>query len=162
MAPGGAVLEAIEGGRLAAAMRDSLWLYPAVETLHILGFCVLVGAVMLFDLRVLGAGKRMPIRMLARQLLPWSLAALLLIVPTGLLMFASAASDLVANRAFVVKMLLLMLAGTNAAAFHLGAFRTVARWDRDVAAPAAAKLHALASMAIWAAVVACGRLIAYV
>jgi hypothetical protein len=99
--------------------------------------------------------------LLARHLLPWSVAALLLIVPTGTLMFASEATDLVGNRAFVIKMLLLMLAGANAGAFHLGSFRNAEFWDQNTPAPAGAKLHALASMLIWFGVITCGRMIAY-
>jgi hypothetical protein len=162
MAAADVLLGSLEEGSIAAAMRDSLWLYPTVETVHIVGFVVLVGAVFLFDLRLLGFSRRLSVRQLALHLLPWSAAALVLIVPTGILMFASAATDLIGNRAFVVKMLLLMLAATNAAAFHLGPFRSVERWDHDVPAPVAAKLHALASLLIWVAVLACGRFIAYV
>ena len=161
MTPGDALLGAIEEGSIASAMRDSLWIYPFVETIHIIGFSILVGAIVMFDLRILGISKRISVRMLAHHLLPWSLAALLLIVPTGLLMFASEASDLVSNRAFVVKMLLLMLAGTNAAAFHLGSFRNAELWDQNTPAPAGAKLHAVASMLIWAGIITCGRMIAY-
>ena len=161
MAPGDALLGALEAGSLASAMRDSLWLFPLVETVHIIGFSILVGAVVMFDLRVLGISKRLSVRLLARHLLPWSAGALFVIVPTGLLMFASEASDLVGNRAFVVKMSLLMLAGANAAAFHLGAFRNAELWDQNIPAPAGAKLHAIASMLIWAGVITCGRMIAY-
>lgn len=161
MTPGAALLSALEEGTIASAMRNSIWLFPTVETVHIFGFAVLVGAIVMFDLRVLGISKRISVRLLARHLLPWSIAALLLIVPTGILMFASEASDLVGNRAFVVKMLLLMLAGTNAAAFHLGAFRNAEQWDQNTPAPAGAKLHAVASIVIWAAVITCGRMIAY-
>ncbi len=161
MAPGDALLGAIEGGGIGAAMRDSVWLYPIVETLHIIGFSILVGAVVMFDLRLLGVSRRLSVRLLARHLLPWSAGALVLIVPTGLMMFASDATDLVDNRAFVVKMLLLMLAGTNAAAFHLGSYRGVDGWDQNVTAPTGAKLHALASLVLWTGIIACGRLIAY-
>jgi hypothetical protein len=161
MTPGDALLGALEEGSIASAMRDSLWMYPVVETIHIIGFSILVGAVVMFDLRILGISKRISVRLLARHLLPWSVAALLLIVPTGTLMFASEASDLVGNRAFVVKMLLLMLAGANAAAFHLGSFRNAERWDQNTPAPTGAKLHAVVSMLIWAGVITCGRLIAY-
>jgi hypothetical protein len=161
MAPADALLGALEEGSIASAMRDSLWLYPLVETIHIIGFSILVGAVVMFDLRILGISKRISVRLLARHLLPWSVGALLLIVPTGTLMFASEATDLVSNRAFVVKMLLLMLAGTNAGAFHLGSFRDVELWDQNTPAPAGAKLHAIASMLIWAGVITCGRMIAY-
>jgi hypothetical protein len=161
MTPGDALLGALEEGSIASAMRDSIWLFPVVETIHIIGFSILVGAVVMFDLRILGISKRISVRLLARHLLPWSVAALLLIVPTGTLMFASEASDLVGNRAFVVKMLLLMLAGANAAAFHLGSFRNAERWDQNTPAPTGAKLHAAVSMLIWAGVITCGRLIAY-
>ena len=81
MQPGAGLLNALEEGSFAEAMRDSIWLYPAVETVHIIGFVILVGAVIMFDLRVLGVSKRVPVRMLAQHLLPWSVAALLLIVP---------------------------------------------------------------------------------
>ena len=161
MAPADALLGALEEGSIGSAIRDSLWLFPLVETVHIVGFSILVGAVILFDLRILGISKRISVRLLARHLLPWSLAALLLIVPTGVMMFASEATDLVSNRAFVVKMLLLMLAGANAAAFHLGSFRNAELWDQNTAAPAGAKLHAFASMLIWVGIITCGRLIAY-
>jgi hypothetical protein len=162
MQPGAALLDALQEGSFAAAMRDSIWLYPAAQTVHIIGFVILVGAVIMFDLRVLGLSKRVPVRMLARHLLPWALAALLLIVPAGFLMFSADASRLINNRAFVVKMVLLMLAATNAAAFHLGAFRNVEQWDQGKAAPRPARLHAVASLLIWLGVITCGRMIAYV
>lgn len=161
MSPGSRLLDALEQGGLAEAMRDSMWLYPAVETVHIVGFTILVGAVIMFDLRVLGLSKRVPVRMLASHLLPWGATALVLIVPAGLLMFSSDAGNLVSNRAFVLKMLLLMLAGANAAAFHMGVFRTAPQWDHGVTAPLAARLHAAASLLIWLAIVTCGRMIAY-
>ena len=68
---------------LAQALREGAWLYPAVETLHIIGFTVLVGAVAMFDLRVLGFGRQLPVRALARHLLPWSAGSMLLVVPTS-------------------------------------------------------------------------------
>ena len=161
MTPGSALLGALEEGGVGTAMRDSLWLFPLVETVHIIGFSILVGSIVAFDLRILGVSKRLSVRLLARHLLPWSLAALLLIVPTGVMMFASEATDLVDNVAFVVKMVLLMLAATNAAAFHLGVFRNAALWDQNAPSPTGAKLHAVASLLIWVSVITCGRMIAY-
>lgn len=164
MAPetGAGALHALERSAFAATLRGDLWLYPIVETFHIAGFVILVGAAVMFDLRVLGLSRGVSTRALARHLLPWSAGALLVIVPTGLMMFSAHATEFIDNPAFVTKMTLIMLALTNAAAFHAGVFRTVGHWDVNVPAPITAKLQALASLTIWAAVIACGRFIAYV
>lgn len=161
MSPAPGPLGAIEALPVAAAMREWLWLYPAVEIVHILGFVLLAGSIAMFDLRLLGFSKAIPVPALARHLLPWTLGALILIVPSGLLMFAAHAAEFVENPVFVTKMMLLMAAGANALAFHAGTYRSVALWDRDRPAPAAAKLHAAASLALWASIIACGRLLAY-
>lgn len=155
-------IAALESAPLAVAMRQELWLYPAVEIAHIAGFVVLVGSIVVLDLRLLGLSRSLSAHALARHVLPWSIGALLVIVPTGLLMFMAHASDLIGNRAFLVKLGLILLAGVNAAVFHTGAFRSYAQWDREIATPAAVKAHAGASLAIWAGVLTCGRLLAYV
>jgi len=152
---------AIEHSALAIAMREELWLYPCVEILHILGFVMLVGSIALLDFRLLGFSRQLPVRGLMRHLLPWTLAAFFVIVPTGLLMFLAHANDLVANRAFVIKLSLIFAAGINFAAFHVGPYRTVAQWDSGAAAPVTARLHAVLSLIIWTGVISCGRLLAY-
>lgn len=144
----------------AAAMRASPWLYPSIEILHIIGFSVLVGALAMFDLRVLGLGRELPLRALARYLLPWSLGGMLVALPSGLLLFAAEAPALAANRVFLLKLALIVAAGLNALAFHIGPWRVGARW-RDQA-PLRARLHAALSLLLWLAVIACGRLLAYV
>lgn len=151
----------MENLAIAKAMREELWLYPSVEIVHIVGFAILVGSVVMFDLRVLGLSKQVSVRALARHLLPWSVGALLVIVPTGLLMFSAHAADFLNNRAFQLKMALLLAAGTNAAIFHTGPYRTVARWDTGVAAPAGARACVAISIVLWIGVIACGRLLAY-
>jgi len=161
MTPAGSALAGIESLPLAVAMRQWLWLYPIVEIVHIVGIVLLVGSVLVFDLRVLGLNRSIAVPALARHTLPWSLAALALVVPTGLMMFTAHAGDFVSNRAFVLKMTLLMTAGGNAIWFHLGPYRSVGRWSADVPAPIAAKLSALLSIVLWIGVIACGRLLAY-
>lgn len=156
------VIAALESAPLAVAMRHDLWLYPIVEIFHISGFVVLVGSIVVLDMRLLGLSRSLSVRGLARHVLPWAIGALIVIVPTGLLMFMAHASDLVGNRAFQIKLGLILLAGLNAALFHTGAFRGYAQWDGAVAPPTAVKAHAVASLAIWAGVIACGRLLAYV
>jgi hypothetical protein len=144
----------------AVAMRHYAWLYPAVEIVHIVGFTVLVGAVAMFDFRVLGLGQDLPVRALARHLLPWSVGGMAAVLPSGVLLFAAEAPDLAANRVFLLKLGLIALAGLNALAFHAGPWRAAARWQGR--APPRAQLHAVLSLLLWLAVIACGRLLAYV
>lgn len=146
---------------LADAMRTSLWLYPIVEIFHIAGFTLLVGAIAMFDLRVLGWSRSLPVDSLGRFLLPWSAAGLLLIVPAGLMMFSAHPHDFANNRVFLVKLSLIAAAGINALLFHRGIYRSVAAWNADCSAPMTAQLHALASLALWISVICCGRLLAY-
>ena len=151
----------LEGTSIAAAMRQWLWLYPVVEIVHILGFVVLVGAAALFDLRLLGLARQLPVTGLARYHLRWARFALLIIAPSGLLMFAAHATEMAVNPAFQVKLALIVVAGLNAAAFHRGVFRSVESWDREMAAPGGARLAAVVSLVSWTGVIACGRLLAY-
>jgi hypothetical protein len=160
-ADGATALGWVEQTALAAAMRQELWLYPAVEILHIWGFVVLVGSVAMLDLRLLGLSPQVSVRQLSRHLLPWTWGALLVIVPTGAMMFIAHADEFISNRAFVVKLALIFVAGINAVVFQLGPFRSVAGWDGGVSTPVAAKLHATLSLLIWMGVIACGRLLAY-
>jgi hypothetical protein len=144
------------------ALHGSTWLYSLLQVVHIAGFVVLVGSVAMFDLRVLGFSRRTPVEALARHLLPWSIGACAVVLPSGLLLFAVDAGQLVSNRMFLLKMLLIAMAGANALAFHTGPYRTVAAWNTGVAAPAIARAHALLSLVLWLGVLAAGRFIAYV
>jgi hypothetical protein len=153
--------DTLEGLAIAQAMRDSPWLYPAIEIAHILGFTVLVGATFMFDLRVLGLSRQISVRALSRHLLPWSMGALLVIVPTGLMMFAAHADDFLDNGAFELKMALLLAAGMNAAMFRTGPYQTVKSWDTNATAPFLARASVALSIALWIGVISCGRMIAY-
>jgi hypothetical protein len=151
----------LEGSGLAAAMRHWLWLYPIVEISHILGFVFVIGAAVMFDLRLLGFSRRLPVDAMAHHLLPWSWAGLALVVPSGLMMFAAHAAEWVGNPALWVKLGFLAAAGLNALVFDRGVFRSVAAWNQGVRAPAAAQLAAVASLLFWGGVVSAGRLLAY-
>jgi len=151
----------IEMLSFARALREDVLLYAGIEILHIIGLAILVGSIVMFDLRVLGLSKAISVRALRRLLIPWTLAALVVIVPTGFLMFSAHASDLIANRAFQVKMALLMTAGINAAIFHTGPYQSVAAWDTNATAPLGARASVAFSILVWFSIVACGRLLAY-
>ena len=154
-------LDDVGDSPLGLAMRSELWLYPIVEVVDINGFGVLVGSVVMFDLRVLGLSRDLPVTALARHLLRWGVAALLLIVPAGLMMFSAHPHDFASNGVFILKLCLIGIAGLNAALFHVGVFRSVARWNTDAAAPGIAKIQAIFSIMLWISVVLCGRLLAY-
>lgn len=151
----------LETSGAAGAMREWTWLYPIVEILHIAGFVILVGAAVYFDLRLLGLSRQLPVEGLEHHLLRWARGALLVVAPTGFLMFAAHATEFAGNPAFRLKLVLLLAAGLNALAFHRGVFRRVAGWNVAVRAPAVARLAAVLSLALWAGVICCGRLIAY-
>ena len=165
MAPAGGALGAIENSGLGQAMRQWLWLYPTVEIFHIVGIALLFGSIAVFDLRLLGLSRSIPIRRLAGHVLPLTAASFLLIVPSGLLMFIAHASEFIESGVFVLKMGLIMAAGLNAALFHAITFRTADVWDseemRKLPPPPSARLAGGLSLLLWISVIACGRLLAY-
>jgi hypothetical protein len=160
MTPAGGPLGALEGSGLGRAMREWLWLYPSVEVVHLVGIGLLFGSIAVLDLRLLGLSRSIPVRRLAAHVLPWTAASFLLIVPSGLLMFTAHASEFVQSDVFVLKLLLILAAGLNAALFHTLVFRGSEAWDTS-APPRAARAFAAASLALWIGVIACGRLLAY-
>jgi hypothetical protein len=127
--------------------------YPALEVVHIVGIALLLGNLVLVELRVWGLAAELPIRPLARIALRLSLAGFALIAASGLLMFASQPGELISNRTFLIKMGLIQLAGLNAAWFH--ARDSLGRAD------SLARAQTLVSTGLWLSVIICGRWIAY-
>jgi hypothetical protein len=127
--------------------------YPALQVVHIAGIALLLGSLVLLELRVWGLGRELPVVALARLALPLSLLGFGLAAASGLAMFAAHPGELLANRAFAVKLGLLMLAGTNAALFH--ARGGLQRGD------AVARAQTALSLGLWLAAIICGRWIAY-
>jgi hypothetical protein len=127
--------------------------YPLLEVLHIVGISLLVGNLVLFELRVWGFGVQLPVQALANLALRLSLIGFGVIVASGLLMFAGQPRELMDNTAFAVKMVLVMCAGVNASVFHVRG--GVQRLDGT------ARLQTALSMGLWLGVIICGRWIAY-
>jgi hypothetical protein len=134
-------------------LRTHPFAYPALEVVHIIGIALLLGNLVLLELRVFGFGKTLPVKDLARLALMLVVCGFGLVAFSGLLMFASQAGELLANRAFTLKMLLLTLAACNAAWFH--------GRDSLMKLDVLAKLQTFASTLIWIAAIFCGRWIAY-
>jgi hypothetical protein len=136
-----------------AGLQSHPWAYPVLEIVHIFGIALLLGNLVLLELRVFGLGAALPVQPLARLSLRTAVTGFAIAAGSGALMFASQPDELLANQAFTLKMLLLLLAGCNAAWFH--ARGSLARCDT------AARAQLLASTVVWLAVLSCGRWIAY-
>lgn len=149
-------LEALSFGIWAAR---SAWAYPVANVVHVLGLVLLLGGIGLVDLRLLGAFRSLPLPALSAALTPLAVAGLLLIVASGLTMFAADASAMAASGTFRQKLVLIAIALANAAAFRLAFGGRVAEWTS--APPFAARAMALASLLLWTAVAVFGRMIAY-
>ena len=131
----------------------SSWAYPALEVVHIVGIALLLGNLVLVDVRVWLVRSELPAAALARLALPLVLMGFGLIALSGMVMFASNAAELLANRTFVIKMGLVSLGGLNAILFH--ARGGLARLD------GVARLQTVLSVGLWLGVIICGRWIAY-
>ena len=148
---------------VGAAVRESLWLFPAIETVHLLGMAALVGTVAALDLRLLGwAMRRERVSALAAKLLPWAWAGFAVQLVTGALLFSSEAVKVYSNPAFRLKMLLIFLAGMHALIFHWIVYRDVANWDDSTLLPMKARVAGFVSILLWVGIVAAGRFIGFV
>ncbi|MFM1988148.1 MAG: hypothetical protein RJA99_1105 [Pseudomonadota bacterium] len=135
------------------------WVFPAVESAHLISVALLVGSIAVVDLRLLGALRHAPIAPLLRSALPVALAGFAGAVATGTLLFVANAGDLVGNRLFAIKLVLLSLAGLNAAWFHASAAREALATTAPP--PASMRIAGAASLLLWASTIVAGHLIAY-
>lgn len=136
-----------------AALKSHVWAYPALEVVHIAAIGLLLGNLVLLELRVFGMGAALPVKPLARLSLGLAATGFGMAAMSGLLMFASQPEELLANRIFTLKMLLLLAAGCNAGLFH--ARDSLTKMDIP------ARVYMVISTALWLSVMACGRWIAY-
>ena len=138
----------LEHSWLGAFARDSLWLYPLAGVAHILGIGLLLGSIVAFDLRILGAAPRIPVAPAVRLLLTLARAGFGLVLVSGVVMLAADATHLIGNPAFVAKAILIGLAGLNVLVFHVGPVRLH-------------RLGAALSLLFWTGTIIAGRMIAY-
>ncbi len=146
---------------LPTQIRESDWLFPTIETVHVFALVLVVGTIMTVDLRLLGvANKERPFSQVASEMLPWTWAAFAVAALAGMLMFSSKALTYYSNIPFRLKMVCLLLAGINMATFHWLGTRHLEAWDRG-RPPRAAKLAGGASLLLWTSIVAAGRWIGF-
>ena len=147
---------------ISVGIRESTWTYPIIESVHVLGLTLFLGLLLLWDCRLLGIVlRRVSVSALWRQLMPWIACGAVIIATSGTLLFWSDPVRFYGNVFFRVKLIALLLAAANAAAYHLGIERRLAQWDKSPITPRAAKLAGAASLTLWTIVVVVGRLIAY-
>jgi hypothetical protein len=157
-----AVFRSLQNTAFAAGIRESTWLFPTIETVHVLAVTLMVGSVVMVDLRLVGLAYRdRTLTEFADEILPWTWLSFAVAVLTGGALFSSAAVKYAGNFDFRAKMVLLVLAGVNMAMFHLGAYRDAPSWKGDVKLPGAARFAGGLSLLIWVAVVAFGRWIGF-
>jgi hypothetical protein len=155
-------LKSLEGTGLASGIRDSLYLFPFLEAVHVMALSVVFGTIMIVDLRLLGfASTHRPFARMSSELLRITWGAFAVAALTGTLMFMTNARVYAGNTSFRVKMVLLLFAGLNMAVFHLTAGRSVARWGKERSAPRIGRTTAALSLSLWVAIIFAGRVIGF-
>jgi len=146
-----------ENTAVGNAIRDSLWLFPVIESFHLLALALIGGAILVVDLRLAGLGLRQPVAQLARDVQPWLLGGLVVMVASGILLFTSEAVKCYYNTAFWTKMSFLF----PAILFTFTVRRKIATADETRPRPLWSKLVALVSLTLWFVVGASGRWIGF-
>jgi hypothetical protein len=147
----------------AIAISESAWLFPGIESVHVLAIALVVGSITMVDLRLLDLNLReRTVGELMAEVLPWTWASFAVAVCSGALLFASNATHYWGTVPFRAKMLLLTLAGINMMVFHTTIHRSVDSWGRRPSTPRAAKISGGVSLALWIGVVTLGRWVGFV
>ena len=144
------------------ALHESLYLYPLIESVHVLTLCLFIGMTMMWDLRLLGWTLRaVPFSELTERLMPWMKAGFVVMVVTGVLLVYAIPVRSYQSIWFRVKVVMLILAGVNAWVFHLTVERSAPAWGRAPRPPRAARIAGALSLTLWIGIIVTGRMIAY-
>lgn len=154
--------ESLEYSGIGIYIAESTWAFPTLETLHVISFVIVLGTIMVMDLRMLGlTSNKFAVTLTAKDTLPWTWGAFVAAAITGLLLFVSKATSYVINPYFLAKLAMIALAGLNMMYFHFFTWRTVEHWDRDASMPVAVKIAGVLSLVFWILVVFFGRAIGF-
>jgi hypothetical protein len=146
----------------ATAIRESGYVYPFVEGSHVMALALSIGAVLWFDLRLLGLTMRDDrVSDVFSQVRPWMFFGFAVMFVTGVLLFAARATDAYESNYFRLKLALLVLGGVNIVLFHTTIDRRRDEWDAAGRPPARARLAGGVSLVLWFAIIAVGRIMAY-
>jgi hypothetical protein len=152
----------LEQSSLGVSIAESEWMFPTIETVHVIAVALVVGSIVVLDLRLLGLawGKR-TVTEVAEDVLPLTWVCFVIAVVAGALMFVSAAQKYVSDLPFRLKMILLALAGANMAIFHIFTYTRVHVWGDRTITPRSARIAAALSLLFWISIVGCGRLVGF-
>ena len=151
-----------ENSALADNIRENDLLFPLIESVHVVSICLVVGSILVVDLRLLGlASLDRSVSRVTRGVLPLTWFAFAVAVASGSLMFISNATKYLENGYFIAKLLLIGAAGLNMVIFHAISARNQPQWDNQARLPLQARLAGGLSILLWISVVACGRWIGF-
>ena len=153
-------LHTVEASGFGRFMREALYAYPVAEAVHIIGLALLFGSIALVDLRLLGVGRRVPLKALVNFAVPWSIAGFATAALAGVSMFTAHAEEFITQPVFLTKMGLILAGGLNAVLLHTGPLRDAA-WEPSGTPPARVRAAAFLSLGLWLSVIVCGRFLAY-
>ena len=149
----------IKATSLSHVMTHAQWAWPFSESMHFIGLCLLIGTVGVFDLRMIGLLKRLPLAAL-HALIPWGVLGYAINVLTGLSFLAGYPDQYIHNPAFQIKILFMIVAGLNVAAFYLTTYHHIdSGSEGDV--PVAARVAGGISLGCWLGVIVCGRFLTF-
>ena len=137
------------------------WVWPVLEISHFVGLSLLLGGLIVIDLRLAGHFKKMSLAA-SHQLLPFVFAGFGVNLLTGILFFYGDPMRYSINIGFQIKMILVVLAGLNALLYYWKIHPVITDWETLPTTPPIGKGVAYASLALWSGVLICGRLIPYV
>jgi uncharacterized protein DUF6644 len=157
-----AVIHWLQNSDIGTGIRESIWLFPIVETTHVLALALSVGVLIWFDLRLMGWGmKHQPVSQVHKQVMPLATFGFIVMFISGVALFWSEAEKCYSSWFFRIKVIFLVLACINAAIFELTTKKTIEDWDKYPIPPMRARMAGLISIISWAAVIIAGRATAY-
>ncbi len=146
---------------LSLQIKEAGWFVPAVQTVHIAAICVVIGSSLLMDLRLLGVAKDVPISVYVRRYSPWIGISIAVLLLSGITLIIGEPGRTLGNWVFWTKMALVTLGALLTAVFAVPVAQDEIYWDSGRRRQAATLIATL-SLAVWVAVIVCGRWIAYV
>lgn len=152
----------IQDTQIGTSIRESIWVFPIIESTHVLALSLSVGTLLWMDLRLTGLGmKNQAVSKVTRSLLPWSIVGFVIMFITGVLLFWCQALKAYNSIFFKMKVVMLLLAGLNALVYHTTVFRRMDEWDKAAVPPAGARLAGWCSIVLWIGIIIAGRTMAY-